>query len=428
MFAIGKNKADAIIKGAPFMHTIATLNHISETGLERFSDDYVFTNDLNSAEGILVRSYDMLDMTFSKDLLAIARAGAGVNNIPITRCAEEGIVVFNTPGANANAVKEMALAAIFLAARNLPGALEWTKTLTSNVAQEVEKGKSKFTGNEIKGKTLGVIGLGYIGVLVANAAENLGMNVVGYDPSIHVKAAHELSRKIPLLDTLDDMLPQCDYVTIHVPAITSTNGMIDQKRLSQMKMGVCLLNFSRENLVNEEALFDAIDSGIVKKYITDFPTDNLVGKRGVVCLPHLGASTAESEEHCAVMAVDQMMNYLESGNITHSVNYPTISLGPFDRSSAEYRVCILNKNIPSMLQKITSALADVNISDMVNKSKGDFACTLIDIDSCIDSEELKNKLSFEGIVSVRIIKHPEKDDVGNDYVPALQPYAYFPGR
>jgi len=386
------------------MHKIATLNQISDKGLERFTDDYTFSGDIDSAEGIIVRSHDMLDMKFSKNLLAIARAGAGVNNIPVERCSEEGIVVFNTPGANANAVKELVISGMLLAARNLPNALDWTRSLTKNVAEEVEKGKKQFAGNEIKGKTLGIIGLGYIGVMVANAAERLGMHVIGHDPAINWKAAHALSRKIPLVSDLEELLPQCDYISIHVPAMESTKDMINEKRLSKMKKGVCFLNFSRDNLVNEKDLLAAIESGIVRKYITDFPNDYLIGKKGVLCLPHLGASTEEAEELCAIMAADQMVDFLENGNIKNSVNYPTISLGHFDSTGAECRICILNKNIPSMLQKITSALADVNISDMVNKSKGDFACTMIDIDSRVDCEELKNQLTFEGIVSVRIIK------------------------
>jgi D-3-phosphoglycerate dehydrogenase len=282
----------------------------------------------------------------------------------------------------------------------------------------VEDGKGQFAGSEIKGKTLGIIGLGYIGVNVANAAEMLGMNVIGYDPFIHVKAAHELSHNIPMAKDLGEMLPKCDYISIHAPAMASTEGMIDQKRFSQMKKGVCFLNFSRANLVNEQDLFDAIEAGIVKKYITDFPNDNLLGKQGVICLPHLGASTAEAEELCAVMAADEMIDYLENGNIKNSVNYPTISLGHFDSTFAECRVCILNRNIPSMLQKITTSLANVNISDMVNKSKGEFACTMLDIDSMVDSEDLKKKLEFEGIIAVRIIK--------NDPASSEKPYETVP--
>jgi len=386
------------------MYKIAALNKIAEAGITRFTNDYTFTDDLSLADGILVRSYDMSDMRFSKNLLAIARAGAGVNNIPIERCAENGIVVFNTPGANANSVKELVLSAIFLAARNLPDALASTKTLTRDVTNEVEKGKAQFAGNEIKGKTLGIIGLGYIGVLVANAAEKLGMNVIGHDPFITVKAAHELSNRIPVVASLGDILPACDYISIHVPVLESTKGMIAQKSFAQMKKGVCFLNFSRDDLVNNADLLDAIKSGIVKKYITDFPNEHLLGREGVICLPHLGASTEEAEEHCAVMAADQMIDYLENGNITNSVNYPTIRLSPFESSLAECRICILNKNIPSMLQRITSIFTSINISDMVNKSKGAFAYTILDLDSEVDSEKLLKHLDFDGIISVRIIR------------------------
>jgi len=388
------------------MHTIATLNKISASGLERFPDDYIITDDISSAEGILVRSHDMLEMNFSENLLAIARAGAGVNNIPIARCAEEGIVVFNTPGANANAVKELVLSGILLAARNLPDALEWTKTLESDVASKVEKGKAQFAGNEIRGKTLGIIGLGYIGVGVANTTEKLGMNVIGYDPFISVKAAHELSRKIPLVNALEEMLPKCDYISIHVPAMESTKHMIGEKQFSMMKKGVCFLNFSRDTLVDDDALLNAIGSGIVQKYITDFPNDKLLGKEGVVCLPHLGASTEEAEELCAIMAADQMIEYLENGNIANSVNYPTCNMGPLEHSAAACRVCILNRNMAGMLTKITGIFANlnVNISDMVNKSKGDYSYTVLDVDSDVDHDEIKKQLQFDGIIAVRILQ------------------------
>jgi len=387
------------------MYKIATLNKISPAGLSRFTDEYVLTDDHGNAEGILVRSHDMLNMEFSPDLLAIARAGAGVNNIPIKRCAEEGIVVFNTPGANANAVKELVLSALFLASRNLPEALEWAKTLTQDVAKSVEKGKGQFAGNEIKGKTLGIIGLGAIGVLVANDAEKLGMNVIGYDPFMTVQAAHELSRKIPVVTDLGDLLPKCDYVSIHVPAMESTKGMIDKNRFAQMKKGICFLNFSRDNLVKHDDLLEAIQAGIVKKYITDFPDDHLLGKEGVVCIPHLGASTEEAEDHCAEMAADQLIDYLENGNITNAVNYPACNMGPFQNASV-CRICVLNRNIPTMLNKITGTFADinVNIGDMINKNKGDYAYTMLDIDSDINTEEIMRQLNFEGIISVRIIK------------------------
>jgi D-3-phosphoglycerate dehydrogenase len=388
------------------MHTIATLNKISASGLERFPDDYIISDNVNLAEGILVRSHAMLEMNFSENLLAIARAGAGVNNIPIKRCAEEGIVVFNTPGANANAVKELVLSGIFLAARNLPDALEWTKSLKSNIASQVEKGKSQFAGNEIRGKTLGIIGLGYIGVGVANTTEKLGMDVIGYDPFISVKAAHELSRKIPLVSALEDMLPKCDYISIHVPAMESTKSMIGEKQFAMMKKDTCFLNFSRDTLVNDDALLAAIDSGIIKKYITDFPNEKLLGNDGIVCLPHLGASTEEAEELCAIMAADQLIEYLENGNIINSVNYPNCSMGPLEHSAAACRICILNKNIAGMLTKITGIFADmnINISDMVNKSKGDYSYTVLDIDSDVEHDELKKQLQFEGIIAVRILK------------------------
>lgn len=388
------------------MHKISALNKISESGLSKFPEDYIITNDIESAEGILVRSHDMRDMEFSKNLLAIARAGVGVNNIPIDRCAQEGIVVFNTPGANANAVKELVLSGILLAARNLPAALEWTKSLTKNIASEVEKGKGQFAGNEIKGKTLGIIGLGYIGVSVANTMEKLGMNVIGYDPFISVKAAHELSRKIPLVSDLGGLLPNCDYISIHVPAMESTKNMISEKEFAKMKPGVCLLNFARDLLVNDADLLAAIDAGIVKKYITDFPNDTLHCKDGVVCLPHLGASTEEAEEHCAVMAAEQLIDYLENGNIANSVNYPKCNMGPLAQSAAAARVCILNKNMAGMLTRITGIFANmnVNISDMVNKSKGDFSYTVLDVDTAIDCDQLRKELEFEGIIAVRILK------------------------
>ena len=386
------------------MYKIATLNKISTVGLARFNGDFEFTGDLNAADGIIVRSHDMLDMDFGNGLLAIARAGAGVNNIPVDRCAKRGIIVFNTPGANANAVKELVIASLFLAARNIPAALDWVKTLESNVAAEIEEGKSRFAGNEIKGKTLGIIGLGAVGVLVANAAEKLGMNVIGHDPFITVRAAHELSNKIPMAPNMGGILPKCDYLSVHVPVMESTKGMFDQKMFSQMKNGVSFINFSRGGLVKEDDLFDALDAGIVKKYITDFPNDSFLGKEGIICVPHLGASTEEAEDQCALMAADQLIDYLENGNITNSVNFPTSNMGPFDNSAAVCRVCIINKNIPSMLKKITEIFADINIRDMLNKSQGDYAYTMIDIDSDVDGEELGRRLLIDGVIAVRVIK------------------------
>ena len=386
------------------MYKIATLNKISPKGLGLFNGGYVFTDSIDEAHGVLVRSQDMLGMSFPDSLLAIARAGAGTNNIPVGECSEKGIVVFNTPGANANAVKELVIAAMFLAARNLPDALEWAKTLTRDVASAVEKGKSRFAGYEIKGKTLGIVGLGAIGVLVANTAEKLGMRVMGYDPFITVDAAHQLSNKIPVVADIGVLLPECDYLSIHIPAMESTKGMFGRERFAQMKEGVSFLNFSRSDLVVDDALLEAIGSGVVGKYITDFPNDALLGQKGVICLPHLGASTEEAEDGCAVMASDQLIDYLENGNITNSVNYPTCSMGPFDNASAVCRVCIINKNIPAMLSKITGIISDVNISDMINKSRGNYAYTMIDVDSEVDSGELIKRLKFDGIVAVRIIK------------------------
>ncbi len=391
------------------MYQIATLNKISPAGMERFGSNYSITTDINAAHGIMVRSQDMHSMEFSDNLLAIARAGAGVNNIPIDRCSEKGIVVFNTPGANANAVKELVIAGMLLAARNLPEALGWSQKLTDVPAEEVskivEKEKGQFAGRELRGKVLGVIGLGAIGVSVANTAAHLGMKVIGYDPFMTVHAAHELDRNIPIVADLSALLPQCDYITIHVPFIEETKGMINSKRLEEMKDGVVLLNFARDKLVNDDNLIGALKTGKVKKYVTDFPNDRVVGRDGVLCIPHLGASTEEAEDNCAAMAAMELMDYLESGNIRNSVNFPSCSLGPLYKGQCS-RICIMNKNIPSILGKVTGILADmkINISNMNNRSKGDFAYTLIDIDSDIDEAELKKRLKVDGIMSVRVVK------------------------
>lgn len=385
------------------MYNIATLNKISTVGLGRLTDQYTITEDINSANGILVRSQDMLSMDFSKNLLTIARAGAGVNNIPINKCAEEGIVVFNTPGANANAVKELVIAGLFLGSRNIPNAITWSYGLVGNenVSKTVEKGKSQFAGTEIKGKTLGVIGLGAIGVSVANAAEKLGMKVIGNDPYMTLRAAHNLSNTIPVVRTLEELLPNCDYVSIHVPSMDKTKGMINKDTIALMKEGITFLNFSRDKLVNDEDMLEAIASGKVKKYITDFPNNKLVGKEGVICIPHLGASTAEAEDNCAVMAANELMDYIENGNITNSVNFPACSLGPVNGT----RICVLNKNIPAMLSAITSAVSDLNlnINNLLNKSKGDYACTLVDIDGNVNEADVIEKLNDPGIIKIRII-------------------------
>lgn len=385
------------------MYQIATLNQISPKGLSLFNGDYTIAENLEGADGVIVRSQDMKSMDLPGSLLAIARAGAGVNNIPIELCTERGIVVFNTPGANANAVKELVLTGLLMSARNLTNAIEWTKTLTEDVSKAVEKHKSKFAGHEIKGKTLGVIGLGSIGVMVANGAEALGMRVLGYDPYLSISSAHELSSTIKLYENLDVLLPLCDYVTIHVPFLENTKDLINEERLSLMKEDVCLLNFSREQIVKEDDVLKAIDKGIIRTYITDFPNEKYLANDQVICIPHLGASTHESEENCAVMAIEELMDFLENGNITNSVNYPTIDLG---LCTTKARLVVLNKNVPSMLGRITGILAEknINISDLLNRSKGDYAVTLVDLDSDVDEQELKQSLgSIEGIVSVRVI-------------------------
>lgn len=384
------------------MYKIATLNKISPVGLARLTDGYTVIDNTDEANGILVRSQAMHDMEFSKDLLAIARAGAGVNNIPLDRCAQEGIVVFNTPGANANAVKELVIAGMLLAARNIPEGLAWAKTLagTENVGKAVEKGKGQFAGTEIKGKTLGVIGLGAIGVMVANAAEDLGMDVIGYDPFLSVKAAHNLSNTIQIVDALKDLYPKCDYISIHVPAMDSTNKMINADAFAQMKDGVIFLNFSRDKLMDDDALEAALASGKVKKYITDFTDDRVINFENVIVLPHLGASSAEAEDNCASMAVDQIMDYIENGNIVNSVNFPACSLGPVADGTS--RVCVIHKNVPSALEAITGL--GLATSNMINKSKGDYAYTLVEVNGDVPEDDVKGKLSGDEFISVRVVK------------------------
>ncbi|MDF2653824.1 MAG: 3-phosphoglycerate dehydrogenase [Bacillota bacterium] len=384
------------------MYKIATLNKISNKGLERFSDRYTVSDDTAGAHGILLRSQDMHSMELPESLLAIARAGAGVNNIPVEECSKKGIVVFNTPGANANAVKELVLTGILMSARNVSSAIAWTKTLTEDISKTVEKNKSQFAGHEIKGKVLGVVGLGAIGVMVANAAESLGMHVIGYDPYMSIQSAHELSRTVDVYESLDLLLPKCDYITIHVPFMENTKELINEKRFSLMKDGVCLLNFSRDQIVSEADILKALETGKVRRYVTDFPSEKFLCNDRAICIPHLGASTKESEENCARMAVDQMMDYLENGNITNSVNFPNCSLGI---CTSQNRIAVLNKNVPAMLGKITGILADmnINISDLNNRSKGELAYTLIDIDSEVDEAALKQALNVNGIISVRVI-------------------------
>ena len=376
------------------MYKIGTLNKISPVGLARLTDEYTVVEDVQEANGIILRSYNMHEMELSDNLLAVGRAGAGVNNIPLDKCAEQGIVVFNAPGANANAVKELCLSGLFLAARNIPEGYEWAKTLvgTEEVGKAVEKGKGQFAGTEIKGKTLGVIGLGAIGVLVANAAEGLGMNVIGYDPFLSVKAAHSLSNTISIADALKDLYPHCDYISIHVPATDSTKGMIDEEAFAQMKNGVVFLNFARDKLVNDAALLAALESGKVKKYVTDFPNDTVIGKPGVLALPHLGASSAEAEDNCAVMAADQIMDCLENGNIVNSVNMPACTLGPKKGT----RISVISKADAGALEKV-AALAD---GDVINKTRGDYAYTLAETSGDVD----ESAITGDGIIRVRILK------------------------
>ena len=384
-------------------YKIAALNKISPRGTGLLTDNYELTDDVNGASAILVRSADMLEMDMPEGLIAIARAGAGVNNIPVDKCAEQGIVVFNTPGANANAVKELVIAGMIMTARNIPAAIEWEKTLTEDVAKDVEKGKAQFAGEEIMGKTLGVVGLGYIGVLVANAAEALGMKVVGYDPYLSLKAAHDLSSTVKLFDKLPAMMPHCDYVTIHVPSSKDTNGMFDYAMISAMKSTCVLLNFSRDKLVVGEDIKRALAEKKLRYYVTDFPTDDMQGAEGVMLIPHLGASTEESEENCAILAVEEIMDFVENGNILNSVNYPTVQAGKWDEGP---RIVVLHKNIPSMLGTQTGSLASmgVNISNMVNKSKGEYACTLLDCDEDVDEDAVRKAFAVDGIISVRIIR------------------------
>lgn len=381
------------------MYKIGTLNKISQTGLACFSDKYAVSDDVAGANGILVRSQDMHEMEFGKELLSIARAGAGVNNIPLDRCAEEGIVVFNTPGANANAVKELVLAGMLLAARNIPAGIAWANTLTENIGKAVEKGKSQFAGTELRGKTLGVVGLGAIGVLVANAACDLGMKVIGYDPYFSIKSAHSLYSCVDVKNDIKALLPLCDYISIHVPAMDSTKGMFNAELFGLMKDNAVLLNFSRDKLVNEPDLLAALAEGKPAKYVTDFPTDNVLGKDGVICLPHLGASTAEAEDNCASMAALQTMDYIENGNIVNSVNFPAVSLG---ERTADNRICVLTKGEPNPLKLASAMFSDINIKAVAGNVRGEYGYALISTD-----EQITSVPKVDGVIKVRVIQPDE---------------------
>ncbi|MFR4438593.1 MAG: phosphoglycerate dehydrogenase [Hungatella sp.] len=385
------------------MRRIHCLNPISACGTGLLTEQYELA-ETAAAEGILVRSASMHEMEFSEDLLAVARAGAGVNNIPLDRCAENGIVVFNTPGANANGVKELVLAGLLLASRDIIGGVEWCRSIKDDpaIAKSVERGKKAFAGCEILGKKLGVIGLGAIGAEVANAAAALGMEVYGYDPFISVNAAWTLSRDVRHITSAEDIYSNCDYITIHVPLTDSTREMICEKTLSGMKDGVVILNFSRDALVNDDDLADALHMGKVRKYVTDFPNPKTVNMAGVIAIPHLGASTEESEDNCAVMAVKEMMDYLEHGNICHSVNYPDCDMGV---CCGGQRIAVLHRNIPNMIGQITGALAgdNANILNMTNKSKDQYAYTLLDLETAVSDAVVQQLKQIQGVLRVRVI-------------------------
>lgn len=387
------------------MKKIHCLNAIASVGTDIFDENYELTDNINDADAIMVRSAAMGDMEFSKNLLAIARAGAGVNNIPLERCADAGIVVFNTPGANANGVKELVICGMLLAARDVVGGIEWTRSIkdSDTISKDVEKGKKNFAGGEIKGKKLGVIGLGAIGAEVANAAASLGLEVLGYDPYISVNSAWRLSRKIKHITDVNEIFRECDYITLHVPLTDDNKGMIGKDSIAEMKDGVVILNFARDLLVDDDEMEKALESGKVARYVTDFPNTKSAKMEKAIVIPHLGASTQESEDNCAVMAANELVDYLENGNIKNSVNFPSCDMGV---CQAEGRVAILHKNVPNMIGQITSAFAKngYNISDLTNKSKASRAYTLIDIESKA-SEKLVDELNaIDGVLKVRVIK------------------------
>lgn len=387
------------------MYKVLCLNPIAGVGLDLFSDKYEKTDNLKEADVVLVRSAGMHDLELPDTLKAIARAGAGVNNIPLEKCARKGIVVYNTPGANANGVKELVICGLLLVSRDIIGGVNWVSSMKDDpgVAQLVEKNKSKFAGNEIKGKKLGVIGLGAVGVLVANTANQMEMEVYGYDPFISVKAAWNLSRDIIPVKSLEEIFRECDYISVHVPLLDSTKEMFNKEAFAAMKDGVRFLNFARDSLVNDNDLIEALEAGKVGRYVTDFPNSKIASHRGVIAIPHLGASTYESEDNCAVMAVAQLMDFLENGNIKNSANYPDCEMGSCFHAG---RIAINYRNIPNMLSQFTSMFAkeNINISQMINKSRGEWAYTMIDIESPT-SVEIAGKIEqIAGVLKVRIIK------------------------
>ncbi|WP_321003524.1 phosphoglycerate dehydrogenase [Eisenbergiella porci] len=381
------------------------LNPIAQVGLEGFTEDYVKTDNIEEADGILVRSANMHDMPLPANLLAVARAGAGVNNIPLDKCAGKGIVVFNTPGANANGVKEIVIAAMLLASRDIVGGINWVEENKDNpdITKAAEKVKKNFAGTEIQDKKLGIIGLGAIGVKVANVAKHMGMEVYGYDPYVSVDAAWNLSRDVKHVINVDEIYENCDVITIHVPLLDSTREMINEDAISKMKDGVILLNFARDLLVDEEAVLAGIEKGRVRKYVSDFPNTTTAGKPGCIVIPHLGASTEESEDNCAVMAVKELKNFLENGNINNSVNYPNCDMGICDQAG---RIAIFHLNVANMITKFTALFGDngINISDMTNKSKGDIAYTMLDVEERPSEEIIDTLRSIPGVIRVRVVK------------------------
>lgn len=387
------------------MYQYKCLNPISKVGLDYFTAQYEQTQELEQADALLVRSAGMHEMDIPENVKAIARAGAGVNNIPLQKCAQQGIVVFNTPGANANGVKEMVIAGMLLASRDIVGGIEWLEhqKVDENIAKLAEKQKKQFAGCEIKGKRLGVIGLGAIGAMVANTAIYLGMEVYGYDPYISIDTAWNLSREIKHITFVEEIFRECDYITIHVPLLESTKGMISKESIAMMKDGVVLLNFSRDLLVDEVALVEALEEGKVKKYVTDFANPIVAGAKNTLVTPHLGASTEESEDNCAVMAVKELRDYLENGNIHCSVNYPNCDMG---KCMTAGRVTINHKNVVNMISQFAKVLGDagINISDMTNKSKGDYAYTMIDLETSVNGDIVKQLEAIDGVLKVRIVK------------------------
>ena len=387
------------------MKKIYCLNAISSKGTTLLNEEYELTENMKEASGVLVRSAAMHDMELPESLLAIARAGAGVNNIPLEKCADQGIVVFNTPGANANGVKELVIAGLMMASRDIVGGIEWVKANKEDegIAKSVEKAKKAFAGCEIKGKKLGVIGLGAIGAEVANAAASLGMEVYGYDPFISINAAWMLSRNVKHITAVETIYRECDYITIHVPLLDTTRGMINKECIAQMKNGVVVMNFARDILVNEDDMAEALKNKKVKYYVTDFPNPKSVNMEGAIVIPHLGASTEESEDNCAKMAVEEIMDYIDNGNIRNSVNFPACDMGVCQMES---RIAVMHLNIPNMIGQVTGTLAadNVNISDMTNKSRDKYAYTLLDLESAPNAATIQKLNEIKGVLRVRVIK------------------------